>query len=227
MRIHSVVVIALLGACISNPDPREPTLDATARRGHGGWIVATSRAGAIVQGELISIDGDRLHLLVWGPRGETLTYVPTAEVARAQLYTYDSESGFGAWGLLGSLSTVSHGFFAVLSFPVWVLTAGTIAAIESRHVRLEYPDDPWSKLAAWARFPQGLPRGVVHADGRFRRAAGEGAGADRRAHAGPIFGVAVHPNGSQVHTASADKTVKVFDVGSGKVVRSLAGHTDA
>ena len=32
---------------------------------------------------------------------------------------------------------------------------------------------------------------------------------------GPVFGVAVHPNGSQVDTASADKTVKVFDANTG------------
>ena len=39
--------------------------------------------------------------------------------------------------------------------------------------------------------------------------------------------MAVHPNGSQVFTASADKTAKVFDVNTGTVVRSLAGHGDA
>src|SRR5205085_185873 len=46
-------------------------------------------------------------------------------------------------------------------------------------------------------------------------------------HAGPIFQVAAHPKGAQVYTASADKTVKAFDVNSGNVLQTLTGHTDA
>ena len=42
-----------------------------------------------------------------------------------------------------------------------------------------------------------------------------------------LFSVAVHPNGSQIYTGSADKTVKVFDTNGGNVIRSLDGHTDA
>ena len=39
--------------------------------------------------------------------------------------------------------------------------------------------------------------------------------------------MAAHPNGAQVFTASADKSIKVFDVNTGNVVRTLAGHTAA
>ena len=46
-------------------------------------------------------------------------------------------------------------------------------------------------------------------------------------HQGPVFTVAVAPNGAQVITGAADKTVKVFDVNNGAVVRSLEGHGDA
>ncbi len=46
-------------------------------------------------------------------------------------------------------------------------------------------------------------------------------------HQGPILGLAVHPNGSQLATASADKTLKVFDTNTGNAIRPLAGHTDA
>jgi WD40 repeat protein len=46
-------------------------------------------------------------------------------------------------------------------------------------------------------------------------------------HTGPINALAVTPNGAQVITASSDKSVRVFDVASGKQVRELPGHTDA
>ena len=46
-------------------------------------------------------------------------------------------------------------------------------------------------------------------------------------HEGPIHAVAAHPNGNQVITGSADRSVKVFDLNNGNLIRSLAGHTDA
>ena len=35
------------------------------------------------------------------------------------------------------------------------------------------------------------------------------------------------PNGANVVTASADKSIKIFDVKTGNLVRTLAGHTGA
>ena len=46
-------------------------------------------------------------------------------------------------------------------------------------------------------------------------------------HQGPIQSVAVLPNGASSVTASADKSIKVFDVKTGNLVRTLAGHTGA
>ena len=44
-------------------------------------------------------------------------------------------------------------------------------------------------------------------------------------HEGPIQAIAAHPNGSVIFTASADHTVKAFDINSGAVLRTLTGHT--
>ena len=46
-------------------------------------------------------------------------------------------------------------------------------------------------------------------------------------HEGPIQSLAVHPGGTQLFTASADKSIKVFDVNNGNVLRTLSGHTGA
>jgi WD40 repeat protein len=46
-------------------------------------------------------------------------------------------------------------------------------------------------------------------------------------HQGPIFAVAVHPNGSQIATGSADKTMRIFDVNGGNEIRKLEGFGDA
>lgn len=45
------------------------------------------------------------------------------------------------------------------------------------------------------------------------------------AHTDTIFGMEFSPDGKLVATASADKFVRVFDVATGKLVRSFEGHT--
>jgi hypothetical protein len=156
MRIHSLLAV-LLCACVSNPDPRKPSLENVERSGYGGWIVMTTRQGARIEGELISVEGVFVRVLHYGRL--PLLAVQTTEIASAELFKYESE-GFGAWGALGSVSALSHGFFLVLSIPVWLISTGVVSSIESRSVILHYPEDSWAELAKWARFPQGMPEGI-------------------------------------------------------------------
>lgn len=44
-------------------------------------------------------------------------------------------------------------------------------------------------------------------------------------HSDTVFGIAFSPDGKKLATASADKFVKVFEVATGKLVRSFEGHT--
>lgn len=61
------------------------------------------------------------------------------------------------WGVAGSLSTITHFLFAVVTLPAWVIATITVESIETRHVLLEYPGDSLEEIARWARFPQGMP----------------------------------------------------------------------
>ena len=161
MRVLSAVLCAALlaGGCISNPDPREPNdLTFMQRQGYGGWIVVTLRDGAMLHGELLAVQSNTLYVL---DPANTTQKIPLQHVEKAALYTYESAAGFGAWGVLGSLSTISHGFVSVFSFPIWVLVSSIAAGAESTHVRLRYPQDGVDSLAKWARFPQGMPRKAV------------------------------------------------------------------
>jgi len=126
------------------------------KRGFGGWIVIMQRDGGMHAGELISVDSGVVRVL--GPRG--LSVVPMPAILSASLYEYEYEGGLGAWGVLGGLSTISHGFVLIISFPIWMIATAVTAGAESRHIRIEYPDRSWAAFGKWARFPQGMPMGM-------------------------------------------------------------------
>lgn len=160
MRARDLLLIAALCGCVTNPDPREPTVQKMEREGLGGYIVITTREGAVVQGELISVETSVIRVLRLTGGRDALTWVAVTDVRSAELYHYEAEGGLGAWGLLGTLSTISHGFFLVLSAPAWIVSGSIAAGMESRHVINEYPEDDWPVFAMWARFPQGMPPGL-------------------------------------------------------------------
>ena len=47
-----------------------------------------------------------------------------------------------------------------------------------------------------------------------------------RGHTGPVWGVAVTPDGKTVVSGSADRTLKVWDLATGKCRATFVGHTD-
>ena len=44
-------------------------------------------------------------------------------------------------------------------------------------------------------------------------------------HSDTVFGVSFHPDGTKLATCSADKFIKVFELPSGKLLKSFEGHT--
>ena len=65
--------------------------------------------------------------------------------------------------VLGTLSTFSHGFIAVISAPIWIVSGSAAAAIQSRKPILDYPKTTIDQFTIYARFPQGLPTNLNRA----------------------------------------------------------------
>jgi hypothetical protein len=161
MPARNLVLVLALAACAINPDPRTRPIELVARDGHGGWIVVTDRHGAEIDGELIAIDPGAVRVL--GATG--LVSVARSDVASARLWAWDAEHGrVLVWGGLGTLSTISHGFFLLISAPIWMLTTALTTGAATYTPVVDYPGDGWDKLAIWARFPQGMPPGTYAGD---------------------------------------------------------------
>lgn len=163
-RASSYLVIALTAMGCATPRGPAEFLEppaAAALDPYGGWIdvwTPPDSAGEEVRfsGELISVDERDVFLLI----DSTLTVVAQSDVNRARVITYWSGWGPVAWAAGGTLLTASHGFYAVLSAPLWMLSAGLWTRTVAEAPVLHVPEHSWDEIAPFARFPQGLPPGL-------------------------------------------------------------------
>ena len=116
----------------------------------GGWIGIKSLQGRIA-GELIAVNSDTMFVA-----DSLLHAVASRDIASARLVTYDA-SNMGDYVFLGTLSTVSNGWFLFVTAPMWII-GGSIASVSrSFDPVIDYPSKPLTDFAPFARYPQGLP----------------------------------------------------------------------
>jgi hypothetical protein len=122
---------------------------------HGHRVDVRLNAGCKATGELLAADTASLWLQ---PAPGRVWAVPLWAIERVDIEVYASESAAVAgWTALGTLSSVSHGKFLILSLPVWLITGASMSAVAAsgNDANLEPEDLP--HVYEYARFPQGLP----------------------------------------------------------------------
>lgn len=168
----------LLGGCAASRAPIGYLATPAAEQvdGRGAWIRVQpwagsrlSGSGRVVEGELLAVDADSLHVLVADGRVAGLDW---RGVRRARLEGWRSDAPrLARWTVAGSLLPVTTLFLAPFTLPIWLVT-GTIATIDlSRRPLVACPPADWRALAPHARFPQGLPPGLDIAGLHLRPAA--------------------------------------------------------
>jgi hypothetical protein len=160
MRKLSILIFALLvlAACASTvkaPIGKVPSRKELQTNANGGWIKLKLRNGVALQGELIVASGDSLFVLV-----DTLTSVSMSIVVEATLIIYKTHPNYyWSWTGFGAVTALSHGYFSVISLPLWAITGITTFNGESRRKNFLYYGE-WNEFYKYSRFPQGWPEGV-------------------------------------------------------------------
>jgi hypothetical protein len=154
----------LLAGCGQVPGARvSPTVDAAAFIARGGWVEAEMASGRFtVRGELLAVTRDSLYVLPANTpdAGGRARAIGFRQVRSGSVTKYRPDLGLvDAWGVGGTLSTISHGYYLVFTAPMWMLTGGISHANTASEAKIEFAagDRRHRELAAWARFPQGLP----------------------------------------------------------------------
>lgn len=170
MRSRKRIVVAVLMAAVAAagcaktyaPSGWLPSASDAPQSPYGAWVHVEYRYTGNLQantgGELIAMSADSMYVLV--PQGRLLA-VCNHDVIRAQAEAYDAGLGaVAAWSILGTLSTLSHGYYLIFSAPLWIVSGSASGSVLSREPIVSYPDDSLASFAALARFPQGLPPNI-------------------------------------------------------------------
>jgi len=151
----------LLSACASLQAPKGwlPMAPEVQSQAYGCWIVVDHLKGdqlMITSGELIAVTPDSMFIL----NESGLSEISAAAVKKTKLEIFKERKVVGLWAMLGTLSTLSHGFYLVLSAPIWVISGISGAVGESRSGIVEIEGSSPEEFRKYARFPQGLPAGI-------------------------------------------------------------------
>ena len=145
------------------PNDWLPETDKVPQSNYGGWITLIvdesndESEEKLMQygGEFIAIDTANIYLLY-----DSLFIIPKEIIQNSVIELDQKNTGaYGAWVAGGSLLTLSNGFYAGITFPLWMVAGIPAASGESFRDRYEqeYPDEfYWNEVKIFARFPQGV-----------------------------------------------------------------------
>jgi hypothetical protein len=165
------MAVSMIGAfaagCVGSSAPRYwlPSADHTITDTYGAWAsVQLISQHDPVEGELIASSRDSVFILT-----DKLTVLCRDSIDQIKLARYSpSQGGIATWTLIGSLSTLSHGYLLVASLPAWIITGSVAASAvshepiieERRGLRNPLTGTFLERLSRYSRFPQGLPATV-------------------------------------------------------------------
>lgn len=162
----SVSLFAVVGAACGGPgldrsvvegSPVEDfPLEQVPTRGH--VITVSVRGEPRLEGELIALDPDVLWLEnEWG----NLRAIPRSQIEYVEVELYESDAAaLATWTTLGTISTISHGFFIFLTGTAWLSSGIPASVSESERNDVLAVRHGLEPLFQFARFPQGMPHAL-------------------------------------------------------------------
>jgi hypothetical protein len=127
---------------------------------HGFPAVVVVRDGPDLEGELLAVGGDRIY--VFSENDKRVVTSPWSGVREVRITVAPSRPGEPGgsivWTVLGTLSTLSHGYYLIITGPIWLLFGIPVSAANTNSVAVEVKADEFHRsLYQFARFPQGPP----------------------------------------------------------------------
>lgn len=168
------LALALAGGCLHRRAPAgwQRTVSQAERSPYGSWVWVKLDGGSQYGGELLAADAQRIYIAggkIFATAAQHAYFARNPAVISLQLNTVesitidiyrDNATGTVLWSLLGTASTITHGFGLLLSAPIWAATGiwASMSVANAGVERIDHPGgaDAW-RLRRYARYPEGLP----------------------------------------------------------------------
>jgi|GEM_PF-2311781 len=155
-----VTLALLLSGCAISRSPRGYRADAEHMQNdlRGSWTVVKTLDRSRIQGELLAVNADSLYLLT---AEQDLRRLAWGEVDKARLEAWKTRTGsLLGWQAAGTALAVGHGWWGLITLPLWHLTGSAVTGSYTFDPILKVPGKSWADLQPFARFPGGLPVGL-------------------------------------------------------------------
>ncbi|HHH53669.1 MAG TPA: hypothetical protein ENK91_08435 [Bacteroidetes bacterium] len=126
---------------------------------HGAYIKVTKNDYSIVKGELIEAKNDNLRILTSKKDTTKLMNIEKKDIKRYWI-KYAKSPQYGWTIPVYALSTISHGFFLVITLPVNLIATIAITSSSNKNSSFNQKHLAFSDLKMYARFPQGIPENI-------------------------------------------------------------------
>jgi len=158
-RIKILIFLSIFISCAPRYPAFVPELKEIPSNPYGSFIKIKLKNGDTISGELIAVSNDSVFVYRLSLRKFEVLDIREIEFAKIVIYR-KQYALIIIWGLLGTLSTITHGLAAIITAPSWCL--GTLIALgihasEQNEVVYPYPNKDFKYLAKFSRYPQGLP----------------------------------------------------------------------
>lgn len=158
MEPKPLILILLLISFISSCSAPKyvPKLEEVPFSAYGSHIEIKQLSGAEIEGELIAVDSKTLFVLTAADSIKKLHNLPVSDIEKFKL-TYAQPKSY-AWTIpVYTLSTLSHGYFALFTAPVNAVVTSVVTARGANAFTYNEQVMSYEELSKFARFPQGIP----------------------------------------------------------------------
>lgn len=159
-----ISAVLLIGCAASYaPDNYLPETENVPQDFYGGWLTVITEPDNLnsdenwmqFSGEFIASEDSIIYLLY-----DSLYQIPKRKITESILELDEKNTTtYGLWVFGGSILTLSNGFYAGITLPLWLLAGIPAVVGESSRDRYEM-DEPtaeyWDSIKIFARFPQGI-----------------------------------------------------------------------
>ncbi|HRH34090.1 MAG TPA: hypothetical protein PKY12_03485 [Catalimonadaceae bacterium] len=158
-----ILIVLMLGSCQSIgflPKPRQVGVWP-----YGGMIVGRDSAQTLVRGELIAIDSGKIYVLTQKSNSpnRTLEIYPIGKFHFHKLQYANKTDRMSLAIPISIVASFAGGYFAVFTIPINLATTRAVSASGKRDYEYTEKNRP-ANLQAFARFPQGIPKGISLSD---------------------------------------------------------------